>query len=293
MSVLAAESFRAQNGQVDVSVEGPGTGDGFDRFCEGDADVTGASRPIEAEELAACAEAGIEVVELPLARDGITLITAPGNPVACLSFPDLYALLGPEATTGRWDGAEPLAAALGSHTDLPDRRLVVTGPGEESGTYDSFIEQVLDPIAEERAAAGHLAEAAVGTARPDYAASANDNTITEGVAADDGGLGWVSFAYAELSEDVREVPVAAEAGGPCVAPSRGSIQDGTYPIARTLYVYVNAERAAAAPAVAAFVDFYLAGLDDFVRLASYVPLADPAATVARWGERVAGPAAAP
>lgn len=290
VSALVAEAFRGQNDQVDISVEGPGTGDGMERFCGGDADVTGASRPIKAEELEVCAAAGVEVIELPIGRDGITVVTAADNPIPCLSFADLYALMGPESGgVDRWQDARGLARALGSATPLPDERLVLTGPGEESGTYDSFIEQVLDPVAETRVEEGELEEELVGTTRADYASSANDNTIIEGVATDRGGLGWVSFAYAEEAEGVREVAVAETPGGACTAPTLASIQEGSYPVARTLYLYVNAERARL-PAVAAFVDFYLAGLDGFVAASEYVPLADAPATVARWDGRITGPA---
>lgn len=157
VSMVAAEALRGQNPQVEVSVEGPGTGDGLQRFCEGGADVAGASRPIRDEELAACAAAGIEVIELPIGRDGIAVVVAPENRVGCLSFVDLYALLGPESDgVDRWREAGSLARQLHSAARFPDEALVVTGPGEESGTYDSFLEQVIDPVAEERVAAGRL-----------------------------------------------------------------------------------------------------------------------------------------
>jgi len=291
VSANAAQAFGGQNERVDVSVDGPGTGDGFQRFCAGDADLTGASRPIEPDEVEACRRAGIDVVELPVGLDGIAVVVPASSSVRCLSFADLYALIGPEATgSDRWRDASGLARELGSDTRFPDENLVLTGPGEESGTYDSFVEQVIDPVAEERVADGAVtAEEAEGP-RPDYSSSANDNTVVEGVASDPGGIGWVGYAFAG-SDDVRRVAVAAEPAGPCVAPSADTIRDGSYPISRTLYVYVNADRAAERPVVAAFVDFYLAGLDDFIRLSDYVTLADPAATVARWEARTTGPSA--
>ncbi|HYI62434.1 MAG TPA: substrate-binding domain-containing protein [Acidimicrobiales bacterium] len=287
VSAVAAEAFRGQNDAVDISVEGPGTGDGLERFCEGGADIAGASRPIQPEELAACEAAGIEVIELPIGRDGITVIVSTENQVPCLSFVDLYALVGPESSGfDRWRDAGDLAFDLRSELRFPDDRLVVTGPGEESGTYDSFVEQVLDPVTTRRIAEG-VTGLDPGTARADYAASADDNTIVEGVAAEPGGLGWVSFAYAEQAEGVREMPVARMPSEGCVAPTREAIQSGRYPIARALYLYVARGRADD-PAVAAFVDFYLAGLDDFVAMSDYVPLADPEATVEVWEGRVVG-----
>jgi phosphate transport system substrate-binding protein len=283
---------RGSNEQLEVAVEGPGTGDGFERFCEGSADITGASRPIKPEELERCEAAGVEVIELAIGLDGVAVITSPENEIPCLSFADLYALVGPEAEgTSRWSEAEPLAAELGSTTEMPDDRLVLTGPGEESGTFDSFVEIVIESTAEPRVEAGAITEEEAGTTRADYASSANDNSIIESVATETGGLGWVGLSYAAQSDAVRAVPVQATADGPCVAASHDTVQDGSYPISRTLYTYVSAE-AAERPEVAAFVDFYLAGLPDFLALVDYVPMADAAATTARWEARTTGPAPA-
>jgi phosphate transport system substrate-binding protein len=95
--------------------------------------------------------------------------------------------------------------------------------------------------------------------RPDYTASPNDNTIIEGVAGSPASLGWVGFAYAEENKDkVAEVQIAKDPNGTCVAPAAESIADGSYPLSRTLYLYVNKAKAASNPAVAAYVDYYLA-----------------------------------
>lgn len=285
VSTLAAEAFRGQNGDVDTAVEGPGTGDGFERFCEGDADITGASRPIEPDELEACRASGIDVIELGVGLDGVAVIAAPDNPVECLTFADLYALVGPEAHgVDRWDEAEEVAGVLGSTTTLPDQRLVLTGPGEESGTYDAFISIVLETAAEPRVEEGAISEDEAETARADYASSADDNSIIEAVAGDDGGLGWVGLSFAEQAEDVRLLPIAATPEDDCVEPSRETVQDGTYPISRELFIYVSAQ-AAERDEVAAFVDFYLAGLDDFIAPTGYVPDPDPAEAVRRWEAR--------
>lgn len=288
ISTLVGEAFRGQNDEVDASVEGPGTGDGFERFCGGDADITGASRPIKPEELEACAEAGVEVIELPVGLDGVAVIASPDNAIECITFADLYGLIGAEAEgVGRWAEAEEVAHELGSTTTLPDERLVLTGPGEESGTYDAFIEIVLEAAAEPRVEDGVISEDEAATTRPDYASSADDNSIIESVAGDPGGLGWVGLSYAEQSGDVRLVPVAATPDDECVAPTRQSVQDGSYPISRELFVYVSAQ-AAERDEVAAFVDFYLEGLEGFVDDADYVAHPDAEATVARWEARTTG-----
>lgn len=293
LSALVAEAFAAQNDDVAISVDGPGTGDGFERFCEGQAEVTGASRTITEEELARCEAAGIDVVELEVGLDGVAVVVAASNDVECLSFADLYALVGPESEGIRsWSGAEDLARTLGSTTELPDTDLLLVGPGEESGTYDTFVELVLHPLADQRVASGDLEEDEAGSARADYSSTADDNALVSIVSGAPGGLGWVGLAYAEEASGVRAVPIAEEPDGPCVAPSEETVRDGTYGISRTLYLYVSVA-AAEREEVAAVVDFYLATLADFVPQVDYVALEDTDGTVARWDDRVVGSAAHP
>jgi phosphate transport system substrate-binding protein len=289
ISNFVREDFIAQNDQVDISVKGPGTGDGFKAFCAGETDISDASRPIKEEEAATCADNGIEFIELEIGIDGLSVITPESNPLECLSFADLYALTGPESEGfDSWTDAQELATELGSDTEFPDENLVVTAPGAESGTYDSFIELAITPVGETRVEAGKVDEGAAETVRADYSASPNDNAIIEGVTGDPGGLGWVGFAFADQAEGVKLMPISQEPGGECVEPTTETIQDGSYPISRSLYIYVNKAKAAENEAVGAFVDFYIEGLTGFVEAADYIPLADDSATVSAWENKTAG-----
>ncbi len=96
IAIIVGEKFKAANPDAGVTIDGPGTGDGFELFCGGETDVSDASRPIDDEEIAACEEAGIEFTELAVGIDGLTVATNPANAdVECLDIPALYALLGP------------------------------------------------------------------------------------------------------------------------------------------------------------------------------------------------------
>ncbi len=248
-----AELFKEANPDFTYTVEGPGTGDGFKRFCAGETDISDASRAIKDQEAQSCADAGVDYVELKIAYDGITVMTSRENAaVECLSFADLYALIGPESIGfSKWSDGSAIASELGSSTTLPDADLTITGPGEESGTFDTFVELVLAKIAEER---GQEA-----TTRPDYTSSANDNVIIEGITGSPTSLGWVGFAFAEENNDkAKEIAVSKEANGECIAPSAETIADSSYPISRPLFIYVNTAKAMENPDVADFVDFYLA-----------------------------------
>ena len=134
--------------------------------------------------------------------------------------------------------------------------LDITGPGEESGTYDAFVELALGPIAEKQVEAGKITEDEAETTRPDYSTQSNDNAIIEGVAGSDTSLGWVGYAYADQNRDTVKL-LQVDGGDGCIAPEPAAIADGAYPLSRTLYIYVNTAKATSNPAVKTFVDFYL------------------------------------
>ena len=277
-----AEAFNETNPDVAISVDGPGTGDGFKLFCAGTTDISDASRKIKDEEAAACKAAGIEYIELKVAIDGLSVLTSKDNTaVACLSFADLYALIGEESKGFKtWADAQALAKELGSTTAFPAAPLDVFGPGEESGTYDSFIELALAKIAKDRGQTGK-------STRPDYTSSSNDNAIIEGIANSASSLGWVGFAYAEENADtVGEIAVSKDPNGTCVAPTAETIASGEYPLSRALYIYVNKGKLAENPAIAPFVDYYLADgtISTALETVPYVNLApeELAATIETW-----------
>jgi phosphate transport system substrate-binding protein len=253
-----AEVYAEENADFQYTVEGPGTGDGFALFCNGETDISDASRAIKDEEAAACADTGVEYVELLVAYDGLSVVTSADNTdVNCLSFLDLYALLGPESEGfDSWSDANDLAAALqdelgdefgASHAPYPDAPLDPTAPGEESGTFDSFVEIVIAGIAGARGTDD--------TTRPDYTASANDNVIIEGITGSPSSLGWVGLAFASEAEGVKLLEI--DGGDGCVAPSDETVADESYPIARPLFIYPNLARVEENAALTSFVDFYV------------------------------------
>ncbi len=277
ISRLNAELFMESNSGVSIDVEGPGTGDGFEKFCSGETEISDASRPIDAEEeIPNCEENGVEFIELKVGIDGIAVITNPDNEIECLDFNDIYTLVGPESQgIETWSDAVELGEEVGAaHTaDYPDAPLEITAPGEESGTYDSFAELVTEGIAvDER---GQSEDGPF--IRPDYSASADDNVIIEGISGSEGSFGWVGYSFFVQNEDrVRAIPIAEE-GDDCIEPNEESISTAEYPISRFLYIYVNTEKLEENAALEAFVDFYvseegLAAVTD--ENVGYVALAD-------------------
>ena len=283
ISSLVAELFNEQNPDVNITVDGPGTGDGFELFCKGETDISDASRQIETEEQKACSDGGINYTQLEVGLDGITVMVSPSSKIDCLTTQDLYAIFGPESEgIGSTAAANALSKKVGGAGDMPDQPLEITAPGEESGTYDAFIElsgieatAISDGVAEDKATA----------LRPDYQSSANDNVIIQALEGSPNAIGFVGFAFAdEAGTSVKKV--AIDAGDGCIAPTKDTIADGSYPLSRSLYIYPNVDTAEKDRAVKAYVDFYVSneGLTDAVEQADYVALpADrQAATRSAW-----------
>ncbi len=291
ISALNAEKFASDNPDVDIAVEGPGTSDGFELFCNGETDISDASRPIDAdEEIPACEENGVEFIELKVAIDGLSVVTSTENDqVECLGFHDLYALLGPESEGfTNWSDANELGEKIGAtHTPYPDVPLDVTGPGEESGTFDSFAEIVMEDIAYEEQ--GVPEDDPV--IRPDYQASGNDNVIVEGISGSPSSLGWIGYAFVAQNEGAVKALAIEDEGGNCVDPTPETISSGEYPIARDLFIYVNKAKIEENPAVGAYVDFYLgeAGMSSVAEV-GYVDLAaeDLETTRSAWESKETG-----
>jgi phosphate transport system substrate-binding protein len=288
ISQLLAQEFSGDNPDVQISVDGPGTTDGFVLFCKGQTDINDASRQIKDDEVQACQQGGVKYAELEIALDGITVMTNPANDaVNCLSKADLYSLIGPESKGFKnWSDANALDKELGGKGDFPDQPLDLVGPGQESGTWGSFIDLALKDIADARGKPDD-------TTRPDYQSSGDDNVIIQGIEGSNSSLGWVGFAYAEENAGnvkILGVSPATDAGGEgasdCVTPSRDTISDGSYPLSRSLYLYVNTDKLKNNDALKAFVDFYLTdkGITEGVQQAGYVDLpADRiAATRQKW-----------
>jgi phosphate transport system substrate-binding protein len=290
VSTWVAEEYELVEPDVLVNVDGPGTGDGFELFCNGETDISNASRPIKAAEVEKCEENGIEFIELKVAIDGLAVITSANNDaIECLAFEDIYALVGPESQGfSSWSDAQALATELGSTIQFPSAPLDITAPGEESGTFDSFVELAIAPIGEERFESGAITEDEAETTRPDYVTQASDNVIIQSIAGSDTSFGWVGLAFAAEAEGVKTIAIQ-DADGNCVEPNASTVSSGEYPLARDLYIYVSAEKASD-PAVNGYVSFYVDNMALAAEAVGYVPLDSTAtaATVQVWQDKSTG-----
>ncbi len=289
ISNLQAEAFGADNPSVAIAVAGPGSGDGHRAACAGAVPIWNSSRQIRQIEIDCLTDAGIEFIELRVGIDGISVITSIDNDtVSCVGFADLYSLVGVESTGfADWTDANDLNAELGGRGPFTGETLDIFAPGEESGTFDSFIEIALENVWEGRVEQG-LADPNFAV-RPDYQAAANDNVIIDGIAGNLHSLGWVGFAFADANRDrIKLLEVEGDNG--CVAPTPETIASAEFPISRFLYTYIDVAQADD-PAVSAFVDFMLSDAgQEFVVEAGYVNVAsaDLEKSRSNWNNRTAG-----
>lgn len=239
--------FTAEHPLVTANVDLAGTSSGMLLFCEGLANVAAASRPMSEREAADCQAAGVNFAELLIARDAVVAFTkASADEPYCLTFDDLYALTGPESGGFvTWEDAQPLARELGSSTIFPNKPLNVIAPDAENGTRGLYLTEVIEPIAEGRGTVTALA--------PTSFEAPGQAALISAVIRSEAPLAFVGYArLAPYDSQIQRFEVNAGEG--CVAPTPETIGEGTYPLARPLYVYVNTEAAASDPTVAAFAD---------------------------------------
>ncbi len=249
ISEAVAEEFRKEQPGVDVTVGTSGTGGGFTKFCNGETDISDASRPIEADERQACAAKGVKFQEFRIGLDGLAVVTSVKNQfLDTLTFKQL-AMIFKEGGATTWNQVDPR---------FPNEKIAIFAPDTESGTYDFFNEKVLgDPDK------GGLAP------RSDYTASSDDNTLVQGIEGQANSWGYFGFAYYRNNrEGLRDIKIA-EKGTQGVQPTVETITSGDYPLSRPLFIYVK-ETSLKRPEVGQFVKFYLEQTPQLIADVGYV-----------------------
>jgi phosphate transport system substrate-binding protein len=253
LTQAAAEQFNVDNPNVQIAVGTSGTGGGFIKFCNGETDMSDASRPIKTDdegEAPACEKNNIEFEEIQVANDGLAIVVNPENDWAeCLTVDQLKKIWEPaaEGTVTNWNQVDP---------SFPDQSLKLYGPGTASGTFDYFTDAI---------------NGEEGASRADYTQSENDNTTVQGVSGDTGGMGYFGLSYYEENQDKLKV-VQVDNGDGCVEPTTATVQDGTYtPLSRPLFIYPS-DALLARPEGLAFVTFYIENSDDIATAALFVPM---------------------
>jgi phosphate transport system substrate-binding protein len=248
LSEAAAEMFQEQSSGVRVTVGTSGTGGGFQKFCKGETDISDASRPIEDDEKADCAQQSIAFDQVQVANDGISVVVNPQNTWAnCLTTEQLKTIWDKGSKVNNWNQVDP---------SFPSEPLRLFGPGTDSGTFDFFTSKI---------------NGKEDQSRSDYQATEDDNVTVQGVTGTKGGLGYFGLSYL-LANSGKVKGVQVNGGAGCVAPSSQTVQGGTCtPLSRPLFIYPSA-KALQRPEVKAFVEFYIANYQRIAEDAQFVPM---------------------
>lgn len=240
---IVAEEFTYENPDVKVTVAESGTGGGMKKFVEDEIDIVNASRKIKDSELEQAKANGIDVLELVVANDGISVVVNSENDFATdLTKEELAHIFRNENPAKYWSDVRE---------GFPNELIKVYTPGTASGTFEFFTEVVNDEAKSQR---------------EDAILSEDDNVLVKGVSEDKYSIGYFGYSYYEANKD--KINLVSIDG---IAPSSETINDGTYLLSRPLFIYFD-KNDLSKPEIQAFIEFYLTNAYELADDVQLVPL---------------------
>ncbi len=250
MSRLAEEYMVNEQPNVSVEVSRAGTSAGFEKFLvEDGTDFNDASRKIKDEEQAKADELGMEVKELKVALDGLTIVTHPDNDWATeLTEDQIKGIFLGEYTN--WSDINP---------EWPDDKIQTYGPNENHGTYEFFYENIM----EEQDLVSDI------NLQQDY------STLVTLVSEDKNAIGFFGFGYYDSNKDKIQAVNVDFGDGP-VEPSLDTIaEDGDYAgFTRPVFTYLNVDHAKEKPEVLDYALFIMNNINEFAGETGFAPIPD-------------------
>lgn len=239
-----AERFQDEGYAGNITVDSIGSGGGLERFCvAGETDIANASRAIKEDEIAACQSIGREPIEFRVGTDALAVAVSTENDfVEDVTLEELALIF---STAETWADVRP---------DWPAEPILRFSPGTDSGTFDYFVEAVMGEDEAPLLNAGNLQ------------LSEDDNVLVQGVTGSPYAIGYFGYAYYQENQSTLK-PLSI--GG--VAPTAESAEDGSYPLARPLFIYSSPNIMAEKPQVAAFINFYLTFVNEEILDVGYFP----------------------
>jgi phosphate transport system substrate-binding protein len=263
LSERMSELFQQEGYTGNITVDSIGTGAGFERFCKtGETDISNASRKIKDSEVEACKALATprDPIGFRVGTDALTVVISAENDfVTALTKEQLGKIFTAQYT--KWNEVDPA---------FPAETILVYGPGADSGTFDYFNEVIVAPLYPDAAGKADIAAGkAALLGAPGAQFSEDDNVLVQGVEGSKYAIGYFGFAY--FNENKGKLKAVAVEG---VEPSQATVDDGTYPISRPLFIYSDANIMKAKPQVAAFIYFYLSNVDNEISDVGYFPAPD-------------------
>ncbi|MBK7203798.1 PstS family phosphate ABC transporter substrate-binding protein [Candidatus Amarolinea dominans] len=210
LALAWAERYMPAHPGVRISVTGGGSGTGIAALINGTTDIANASRAMKQEEFDAARKNGITPIEFAVARDAIAVVVNPSNPVNGLTLAQISDIYQGKITNWRQVGGE-------------DRPIVLLSRESNSGTYVYFLENVL-----------RLGQKSDILFSPDTLLMPSSEGISAEVRQNPNAIGYDGLGY--VTSDQKVIAVAQDPDGPYVKPSVATVNDGSYPVSRPLFM---------------------------------------------------------
>ncbi len=245
LALAWAEAYAVDHPDVRISVTGGGSGTGIAAMINGTVDIANASRAMKPAEIERAKAKGIEPVQHVVALDAIAVVVHPSNPVDELTIDQLSDIFTGKITNWREVGGE-------------DRPIVILSRESNSGTHVYFLEHVVRKGQKDNDA----------LFSPDTLLMPSSEGISAEIRQNPNAIGYDGLGY--VTPDQKTIAVARTAGQPYVQPTVETVKDGSYPIARELYMYTDGQPTGA---IKDYLDWILSPEGQaIVRELGFVPL---------------------
>lgn len=264
-----SEEYSKKSGKTAPVVESTGTGGGFKAFCAGVGeefpDITGASRAIKDSEIELCKKNGVDsITEAMIGYDGLSIAISRKNEAEWdLSEEQIFKALAAELPDGKGGFiANPNKKWSDIDKSLPDVNIVAFGPPPTSGTRDTFVELVMHDGCKKLPGMADLKKAdekkwtdvcsRMRQDGPFVEAGENDNLIVQRLEADPNSVGIFGYSFLYENEDkLKDVKING------VEANTDTIADGSYPVARPLFIYIKNAHRDVVPGIKEFLAEYV------------------------------------
>jgi len=221
LMTLWAEEFKRTYPNVNIQIQAAGSSTAPPALSEGTSNIGPMSRKMKSKEIAMFeSKHGYKPTAVGVAIDALAVYVNKDNPIDGLSIPQVDAIF---SSTRKCGAKEDIATwgQAGATGSLADKSIQIYGRNSVSGTYGFYKKKAL--------------------CKGDYKSSVNEQpgsaSVVQSVSASLNGIGYSGIGY--KTAGVKALAISKKAGGKMVLPTNENALNGTYPLARVLYVYVN------------------------------------------------------
>lgn len=252
LSERMKQRFEEEGFTGNLTVDSIGSGAGIERFCvAGETDIANSSRKIKDTEVESCAAKNREPIEFQVGIDALAVVVSAENDFVTDVTLEELALIYSTATL--WSDVRP---------EWPAEPIQRFSPGTDSGTFDYFVEAVMEEVLGDTGG-----DAILNSASTQF--SEDDNVLVQGVQGSPFAIGYFGYAYYQENDSSLK---ALSVGG--VLPTAETAESGEYPISRPLFIYSDPTIMKEKPQVASFIYFYLTNVADEILDVGYFPISE-------------------